>query len=154
VANPIVRNAQEKRQFETIAQWLRKSGYRHEQPASGKPLTEMPAGTYAFRVNVVAGKPRKVNIPIDVVIQPRRRRRDRLPVLIEAKSAGDFTNTNKRRKEEATKIHQLKATYGNEIRFVLFLCGYFGTPYLGYEAAEGIDWVWEHRIDDFLKLGL
>jgi hypothetical protein len=25
---------------------------------------------------------------------------------------------------------------------------------LGYEAAEGIDWVWEHRIDDLLKLGL
>jgi type II restriction enzyme len=25
---------------------------------------------------------------------------------------------------------------------------------LGYEAAEGIDWVWEHRIDDLAKLGL
>jgi len=25
---------------------------------------------------------------------------------------------------------------------------------LGYEAAEGIDWVWEHRIDDLVKLGL
>jgi len=23
-----------------------------------------------------------------------------------------------------------------------------------YEAAEGIDWVWEHRIDDLMKLGL
>lgn len=31
---------------------------------------------------------------------------------------------------------------------------YFGSDYLGYEAAEGIDWVWEHRIDDFAKLGL
>lgn len=35
-----------------------------------------------------------------------------------------------------------------------FLCGYFGSDYLGYEAAEGIDWVWEHRIDDLVKLGL
>ncbi|WP_204376562.1 hypothetical protein [Ventosimonas gracilis] len=26
--------------------------------------------------------------------------------------------------------------------------------YLGYEAAEGIDWVWEHRIDDLAKFGL
>ena len=24
--------------------------------------------------------------------------------------------------------------------------------YLGYEAAEGLDWVWEHRIDDLLQL--
>jgi type II restriction enzyme len=154
VANPIVRNAQEKRQLELIGQWLGKLGYRHEQPAPGRPLAEMPAGTFAFRVNVVAEKPRKVNIPIDAVIQPRNTRKAGLPVLIEAKSAGDFTNTNKRRKEEATKIHQLKATYGNEIRYVLFLCGYFGPSYLGYEAAEGIDWVWEHRIDDFRKLGL
>ena len=70
------------------------------------------------------------------------------PLLIEAKSAGDFTNTNKRRKEEATKVAQLRSNYGNAIRFVLFLCGYFDSGYLGYEAAEGIDWVWEHRIDD------
>ncbi len=36
----------------------------------------------------------------------------------------------------------------------LFLCGYFDSGYLGYEAAEGIDWVWEHRIDDLAKFGL
>ncbi|MEY3760335.1 MAG: hypothetical protein RIR39_1826, partial [Pseudomonadota bacterium] len=23
-----------------------------------------------------------------------------------------------------------------------------------YEAAEGIDWVWEHRIDDLAKFGV
>ena len=34
------------------------------------------------------------------------------------------------------------------VQFVLFLCGYFDTGYLGYEAAEGIDWIWEHRIED------
>ncbi len=114
----------------------------------------MEAGTYAFRMNLSVGKSLKVNIPIDVVVQPKKRRKDRLPILIEAKSAGDFTNTNKRRKEEATKIHQLQATYGESVPFVLFLCGYFGSDYLGYEAAEGIDWVWEHRIDDLAKLGL
>ena len=36
----------------------------------------------------------------------------------------------------------------------LFLCGYFDSGYLGYEAAEGIDWVWEHRIEDFTEYGL
>lgn len=114
----------------------------------------MQLGTYAFRMNVSVGKSLKVNIPIDIVIQPKKPRRGRLPILIEAKSAGDFTNTNKRRKEEATKIHQLHATYGNSVVFILFLCGYFGSDYLGYEAAEGLDWVWEHRIHDLLKLGL
>jgi hypothetical protein len=89
-----------------------------------------------------------------VAIQPLKLRKRGLPILIEAKSAGDFTNTNKRRKEEATKVHQLKATFGEGVCFMLFLCGYFGSDYLGYEAAEGIDWVWEHRIDDLAKLGL
>lgn len=85
---------------------------------------------------------------------PLRAKQGDLPVLIEAKSAGDFTNTNKRRKEEATKVTQLRATYGDKVRFILSLCGYFDSGYLGYEAAEGIDWVWEHRIDDLKRLGL
>jgi type II restriction enzyme len=154
VANPIVRNAQEQRQLALIGDYLDKRGYRKQAHPAGKPLTEMEPGTYAFRMNLAVGKELKVNVPIDVVIQPRKPRKDRLPVLVEAKSAGDFTNTNKRRKEEATKVHQLRATFGAAVTFVLFLCGYFGSDYLGYEAAEGIDWVWEHRIDDLAKLGL
>lgn len=154
VANPIVRNAQEQRQLKLVGDWLDARGYRKQAHSSGKPLIGMEAGTYAFRMNLPVGKSLKINIPIDVVIQPRKLRGDRLPILIEAKSAGDFTNTNKRRKEEATKIHQLQAAYGKSVSFVLFLCGYFGSDYLGYEAAEGIDWVWEHHIDDLVKLGL
>lgn len=154
VANPIVRNAQEQRQLELMEGWLNAHGYRKQRHPSDRPLIEMEPGTFTFRMNIPVGKSHKVNIPVDVVIQPKKLRKDRLPILIECKSAGDFTNTNKRRKEEATKIHQLQATYGKDVRFVLFLCGYFGSDYLGYEAAEGIDWVWEHRIDDLLKLGL
>ncbi len=40
------------------------------------------------------------------------------------------------------------------VTLMLFLGGYFDSGYLGYEAAEGIDWVWEHRPDDFEKVGL
>lgn len=154
VANPIVRNAQERRQLAMIGDFLDTRGYRKQQHPTGRPLNEMECATYAFRMNVSVGKTLRVNIPIDVVIQPKRPRKDRLPILIEAKSAGDFTNTNKRRKEEATKIHQLQATHGTSVPFILFLCGYFGSDYLGYEAAEGIDWVWEHRIDDLVKVGI
>jgi hypothetical protein len=154
VANPIVRNAQERRQLALIGAWLEKRGYRKQSHAAGKPLKDMQTGTFAFHLNLQVGSSVKVNIPIDVVIQPKRPAKNRLPILIEAKSAGDFTNTNKRRKEEATKIHQLQATFGNGVRFILFLCGYFGSDYLGYEAAEGIDWIWEHRLSDLERLGL
>lgn len=95
-----------------------------------------------------------MNVPVDVIIQPHRLHTNRLPILIEAKSAGDFTNTNKRRKEEATKVNQLRARYGTDLQIVLFLCGYFDAGYLGYEAAEGIDWIWEHRIEDMQQFGV
>ena len=66
----------------------------------------------------------------------------------------DFANTNKRCKEEATKLEQLRRRYGDKVEFVLFLCGYFDRGYLQYEAVEGIEWVWEHRPSDFNEFGL
>jgi len=154
LSDPIVRNAQEKRQLALISAYLEKQGYVQKTHLPTERLQDMQAGTYACRMVVVAGEPLKVNIPVDVVIQPKQPFPDKIPVLIEAKSAGDFTNVNKRRKEEATKVRQIRTTYGDQARFVLFLCGYFDSPYLGYEAAEGIDWIWEHRMEDFDQLGL
>jgi hypothetical protein len=158
VAEPIVRNAQEKRQLALIEKYLTDKGYKLKAHPAATPLLQMEAGTFSFRMNVLV-KPSKaeakfVKIPVDAVIQPKKAKLPHLPILIEAKSAGDFTNVNKRRKEEATKINQLKATFGKQVIFVLFLCGYFDAAYLGYEAAEGIDWIWEHRTKDLDQLGI
>ena len=158
VANPIMRNAQEKRQLAAIKMWLEARGYKQLLPGGeGTRFNAMPLGTFGFRMNVpvkLQGGAQSVNIPIDAVVMPKIGRPKQFPVLLEAKSAGDFTNTNKRRKEEAVKMAQLRSTYGSRVRFNLFLCGYFDSGYLGYEAAEGIDWVWEHRIDDLALLGI
>jgi hypothetical protein len=157
-ADPIVRNAQEARQLREIAAWLDGHGYCLLPAAQRARFDEMPPGTYSFRlnipVNLLEEGGKTVNIPVDAVIMRKTAQRGDRPLLVEAKSAGDFTNVNKRRKEEARKVQQLNATYGNTIEFVLFLCGYFDSGYLGYEAAEGIDWVWEHRINDFSEFGL
>jgi len=179
VANPIIRNAQEKRQLAEIKAWLAARGYTQLPAGEGTRFNAMPPGTFSFRMNVpirlvggeealkvleesedgkavieVDEKGVKVNIPIDAVIMPKKAKRGDLPIFFEAKSAGDFTNTNKRRKEEAVKMAQLRNTYGNKMSFNLFLCGYFDSGYLGYEAAEGIDWAWEHRISDLAKFGI
>ena len=158
VANPIIRNLQEQRQLAAIKAWLEGREYVQISSADNIRFDAMPVGTFSFRTNVpvrleVGEVP--VNIPIDAVIMPKRASRKKsFPIFFEAKSAGDFTNPNKRRKEEAAKMTQLRQTYGKKIRFNLFLCGYFDSGYLGYEAAEGIDWVWEHRIDDLARFGL
>ncbi len=157
-ADPIVRNAQEKRQLALIEKYLSERGYKLKGLPAGTSLDQMEPGTFSFRLSVLVKlsktKAETVKIPIDAVIQPKNAKLPHLPILIEAKSAGDFTNVNKRRKEEATKINQLKAAYGDQVVFVLFLCGYFDGAYLGHEAYEGIDWIWEHRPQDLDQLGI
>jgi hypothetical protein len=155
VANPIIRNAQEKRQLAAVATWLEARGY--QRAADGSRYDAMLPGTFSFRMNVpikLEGGLISINIPVDAVVMPLSAVLGDMPLLIEAKSAGDFTNVNKRRKEEAIKMAQLRSSYGPNVRFILFLCGYFDSGYLGYEAAEGIDWVWEHRIDELAEFGL
>ena len=149
VASPIVRNAQEKRQIDAIGKWLNGRGYVRVDDT--RTLNEMRPGTYAVRMNIPVkqGEDRTIKMPVDAVVMPKSG--EKKPLLLEAKSAGDYTNVNKRRKEEATKSGQLRMTYGSDVRLVLFLCGYFDSGYLGYEAAENIDWVWEHRIDDLAE---
>lgn len=155
IADPIIRNAQEKRQLLKIKEWLENIGYKLAETNKVRTLDSLEPGTFSFRLNVpvnIGLEQKKVNIPVDAVIKPKDP--NRRPILIEAKSAGDFTNTNKRRKEESVKYAQIKATYGNDIPFLLFLSGYFDSGYLGYEAAEGIDWIWEHRSEDLSQLDL
>lgn len=156
VSDPIIRNAQEKRQLDSISSYLRNLGY--SQARAGTKYNELPPGTYAFHVNIPVKMPgndeKSINVAVDVAILPKSANIGELPLLIEATTAGDFTNVNKRRKEEAQKMSQFKYTYGNNVQFCLFLCGYYDSGYLGYEAAEGIDWIWEHRIEDLYAYNL
>ncbi len=157
MADPAIRKAQEERQFKVIAEYLEGIGYTEIALQDVSQAEDMPSGTYAFHVNVpvTEGNGKSIKMPIDVAVKRTEDRIGDMPILIECKSAGDFANTNKRRKEEAQKINQLRKTYGaDEINFILFLGGYFDAGYLGYEAAEGIDWVWEHRVSDLSKAGL
>ena len=144
VTNPIIRNAQEKRQLKAVGDWLTARDYEHLPAGDGTKYDSMSPGPFSFQLNM----------PVDAVIMPKNAEAGPLPLLVEAKSADDFANVNKRRKEEATKMNQLRGTYGQQVRYILFLCVYFDSGYLGYEAAEGIDWVWEHRIEDITEYGL
>lgn len=156
LADPIIRNSQEQRQLDAIYKYLKNKGYRYIPSNELGSVMLMPPLSYTFHVNCPVNLgDTTVNMPIDVAIQTMETSQTKgLPLLVECKSAGDFTNTNKRRKEEALKVMQLRQTYQENVTFILFLCGYFDTSYLGYEASEGIDWVWEHRITDFETFGI
>lgn len=166
-SDPIIRNAQEDRQLQKMKRWLESNGYRELYPNECTDFREIPKGTFTFRMNVLAkkvnddgnilkdksGKDLTKNIPVDAIIMRKDAKPGDFPALFEAKSAGDFTNTNKRAKEETTKIKQLKATYGPNITFDLLLGGYFQKQFLKDVMSVDIDWVWEHRIEDLEHFG-
>ena len=73
VANPIIRNAQEKRQFVVLSDWLKARGYR-DISAENTVYTDMQPGTFSFHSNVPVeqeGGGRSVNISVDVSILPK-----------------------------------------------------------------------------------
>jgi hypothetical protein len=142
--NPMLRNGQEARQKALMREFLEREGFTE----SRGPVSEMPPGTFAFGRNVAAVREDGVpqNFPVDCVVSPRL---EALPLAcVELKSAGDFTNVNKRRKEESDKKEALKRAHGDRAVFLLQLFGYFDRNYLGFEASAGIDWAWDHRLSD------
>lgn len=141
---PTLRNAQEARQKEAMRAYLEGEGFEE----SSAIAFEMPPGTFGFgrNVRVVREDGEPQNLPVDCVVSPLDAS---LPLAcVELKSAGDFTNVNKRRKEESDKHDALTRTHGERAVFLLQLFGYFGRSYLGFEASAGIDWAWDHRLSD------
>lgn len=149
LSNPIIRNAHQVRQTAILTVLLSGAGYVAKTPSPELPINFMEPGTYAFGMNVPSNA---AIVAVDLVIQPQNPTDTRVPIMAELKAAGDFTNPNKRRKEESEKFRNLKAKHGEDLKLVLFLCGYFDKKYLRYEAEAGIDWVWEHRPDELLQL--
>ena len=143
MADPEIRNAQERRQKLLLRGYLADRGYVE----SPDPQVELAARTFAMgrtlRVATEDGQPQ--NLPIDTVLRSQVRG----PLIcLEMKSAGDFVNPNKRRKEESDKKAALTRTYGDSAILLLQLFGYFDRTYLQYEGGAGIDWTWDHRIRD------
>lgn len=142
--DPELRNEQERRQKALMREYLLGRGFSE----SGKPALSLPPGAFGMGRNIVAVREDGAaqNLPTDCVIRPARKE---LPLIcLEMKSAGDFTNVNKRRKEEADKHTTLHRAHGEAVVMLLQLSGYFDRGYLSFEAAAGLDWAWDHRLDD------
>ena len=144
IADPAIRNRQEQRMRERIEAFLRTRSF---EPTT-LPTFSMPRGSYVISRDMPVTKTdgSSVGLQVDVVICPHT---STFPIIAcEQKSAGDFTNVNKRRKEEATKAQGIRRTHGDDVVFLLHLLGYFDRGYLSYEADAGIDWAWNHRLSD------
>ena len=153
-----LRYQHEPRQLEKLESFLIAQGLKkHDFTTLVDPLVDVIPGTYSFRVNVNGKTSEDLILKqnVDVLIKPFSYAADALPIFMEAKSMSDEVNPNKRQKEEAQKINNLIRMWGtkstSDIIYLLLLGGTVPRRYLEVEAGSGIDWIWEHRVED-LKL--
>lgn len=143
----------EKKQLAALKRWLLRHGYKQVASDEVSNFDAMPPGT--FTVSLAHSDVKKwpsVKTPVDCLVKPIRTIKHYQPFVIEIKSSGNATTTTRWRRKEARKFAQLRGRYGEKVGFILLFCGYFDPGYLGYVGAEGIDWVWEHRMDDLNSL--
>ena len=153
-----LRYKHEPRQLDKLKEYLDSKGFK-EVNGTGilNPRKDMKQGSYAFRVNIdgltVDGVTLKQNV--DTLIMPFSKSPGVLPIFLEAKSMTDEVNPNKRQKEEAQKVDNVRRKWQGKderLNFVLLLGGTVPRRYLEVEAGSGLDWIWEHRVHDLDKL--
>jgi len=153
-----LRYKHEPRQLDKLKGYLDSKGYS-EVSGTGisNPRKDMKPGSYAFRVNIdgltIDGVTLKQNV--DTLIMPFSKSSGLLPIFLEAKSMTDEVNPNKRQKEEAQKVDNVRRKWQDKserLNFVLLLGGTVPRRYLEVEAGSGLDWIWEHRVNDLDKL--
>jgi len=147
-----LRSEQEAMMLRKLKGWLENRGYyyldkKHLNCSDKSPVNCLPPKTFTFQlqVKVRSSSENTVRIPIDVAVKPVSSPR---VVLVEAKAAGDFTNPNKRRKEDEARYKHLLTGLGkNNFVYIMYLFGYFNQKYLDHLKAAEIPWVWEHNLD-------
>jgi len=154
VATDTVRLAHKIQQLSVVSVYLDSRGYRELVDPGRRGYLKTEPGTYTFFVNVPAAMGKSAFLPVDAVVQPIEARMDGLPVLIQAESYSAFAESKRQSGAHRDTMRAMRMTYGDEVPFVLLLGGYFGGDYLGAQAAEGIDWVWQHRVTDLERFGL
>ncbi len=154
-----LRYQHEPRQLEKLENFLKDEGFVEQKFSTlVNPLHDVRAGSYAFRMNVngMTSEGLILKQNVDVLIKPLGVGLESLPIFMEAKSMTDEVNPNKRQKEEAQKLNNLKrmweASSGQKVIYVLLIGGTVPRRYLQVEAGSGIDWVWEHRVSDLRLL--
>jgi len=151
------RNSLESTQQEKLRAFLKPLGYEENKDAKGMWAVpdiglHMKAGEFSFGRSVVYqdGRPRK--LPIDCILMPLDASKP--PLLLELKSAGDETNTNKRGNEENQKATKLANTYpGVPYIYAVDLWGYFGLQY-ARTVSEHMDFVWDDDLANLHDLGV
>lgn len=141
IGEPILRQAERQRQAQALTSWLAEHGYTEHIG----PLADLPPGSYCTRPVMVDGVTTLREGPADAIVRPAGSRPSR-PVMIKAvpRSA---TGTG------SAHLETLRLGPVGDVR-VLLLIGVADDAFLRRASSAGLEWVWEHRLDDLVRVGL
>ena len=148
VAKDIVRSARRQHQLAVVAEYLESRGYRRCRHPMDQQYTTTPPGMYEFRVTLPLTMGTYDRASFDVLIQRKDTPVGGMPILLDVRSSVTAAAATDRRDADAKKLRDLRMTYGESVPYALMLGGSFDPGYLGTQAAEGMDWVWQHRLHD------
>ncbi|HEY5822118.1 MAG TPA: XamI family restriction endonuclease [Propionibacteriaceae bacterium] len=146
ISDQIIRQAQRERQLQLVSTWLLGRGYRRCDPDR---LEADPLDRQSFCVGQVAMVDHEIRVDALInPVEPAVLRR----VAIRAVANADTTKMSKRA-ADTSELRVLDRDPGGA-RPLLLLGGPVEIVYLKDRAAEGVDWVWEHRLDDLEIAGI
>ena len=148
VANDIVRGARKRHQLAVVTEYLESRGFRRCRHPADQQYTTTPPGMYEFGVTLPLTMGIYDRASFDVLIQQKHTLLNGMPILLDVRSTATAAGARNLRDADAKKLRDLRMTYGEAIPYALMLGGSFDPGYLGTQAAEGIDWVWQHRLND------
>jgi hypothetical protein len=152
VAKDIVRRALRKHQSSVVAVFLDSLGFREAQKLNNPEYSVNEPGTYAFDVCVPLAMGDVSMLPVDIHVIPIDRRFNGKHVLLDLGSSQDVREAALAIGRAVKKRRALDMTYGDSARYALVLGGAYDAGNLGTLAAEGVDWVWQHRIQTMLHM--
>ncbi|MCL2120195.1 MAG: XamI family restriction endonuclease, partial [Planctomycetaceae bacterium] len=84
-ADPIIRNAQEQRQLTLLENWLLHRRYQKIDRQKYDSITNIPAGFFGIRYSVLVERQavKPIQIPVDLVVRPFKKQKNKQIVLIE-----------------------------------------------------------------------
>ncbi|HEY3246462.1 MAG TPA: XamI family restriction endonuclease [Phycisphaerae bacterium] len=148
----IVRGARKRHQFSVIAVYLESRGYRQVVHPLDQQLPRNDPGTYTLGVRVPLVMGRESVMAADMLIEPHDP--NARTILLDVRCALSFAAANRHSASDALKFREFHWTYHDHATFAVMLGGYFDPGYLGTQAAEGSDWIWQHRLEDLATLGV
>ena len=154
IADEAVNAARKLKQMSDLARYLDSRGYREVVNRCAKHCGMNEPATYTCFGSVPLAMGMNAILPIDAVVQPIKSRAGNLPILLQAVSPSSLGVSKRQMSFHRNTLRDLRMTYGDGIPYALMMSGHVGTDHLGMQAAESLDWVWQHRLTDLGRLGV